>query len=370
MNKIKLAILCGGQSAEHEVSVVSAKNVIQALDKNKYDVLVIFIHKSGEWYLFSAADVFLKSSDPQALVTTTVCQKVNLILDQEKKSLISLDANAKHYEIDVAFPVLHGSHGEDGTMQGLLELANIPYVGPGVLSSAICMDKEISKRLLQAANLPIANYLVYQNHTIASINPDEIIKKLGLPLFVKPANTGSSVGISKVKQASELKDAIELALQYDNKILLEEYIAGREIECSVLGNETPEASLPGEIIAHHEFYSYEAKYLDPEGATLEVPAKFSDAMIKEIQAAAKKTFSTLACEGMARVDFFVTAENKIYVNEANTIPGFTKISMYPKMWEASGLPYGQLLDKLIALALERHKRDRVLVTARSSKLAA
>lgn len=368
--KKKLAILCGGQSAEHEVSVISSKNIIRALDKNKYDVLVIYIHKNGGWYLFLSPEVFLNSVEHAALAQTDQCQQVSLALRDDKKSLVSLDGKLNSYEIDVVFPVLHGAHGEDGTMQGLLELANIPYIGPGVLSSAVCMDKDVSKRLLRAANIPTSNFLVVSDHDAKKLSFADVVKELGLPMFVKPANTGSSVGVSKVKNEQEFKIAVELALQFDHKIILEQFIAGREVECSVLGNGIPEASLPGEIITHHEFYTYEAKYIDPQGAILEIPAKFPEKVIKEIQSLAKKTYQTLCCEGMARVDFFVTPENKIYVNEANTIPGFTQISMYPKMWEASGLPYSQLLDKLIDLALERFKRNRVLVQARDFKIPA
>lgn len=363
MKKLNLAVLCGGQSGEHEVSIVSAKNVINALDKNKYNIHIILITKEGQWLLCANPEIFIKAIDSDDLQSTNELAPVSLLLGNQQ-SLIYLKEPTKHLQIDIAFPVLHGSHGEDGTMQGLLEVANIPYVGPGVLGSAIAMDKEVSKRLLREAGIPISNYIVMTQHELQQTNLEKIAQQIGLPLFVKPANTGSSLGISKVKKLEELTAAVDLALRFDHKIIFEQFIAGREIECAVLGNENPQASLPGEIVPHHEFYTYEAKYIDPNGAALHVPAQLPAATIAEIQALAKKTFSTLCCEGMARVDFFLSADNKLYLNEANTIPGFTQISMYPKMWEASGLSYSDLLDNLIQLALQRFQRDRRLVTAR------
>lgn len=364
-SKLQLAILCGGQSPEHEVSVNSAKNIVKALDENKYHIHVIYITKEGEWFLFAAPQLFLDGNNPAELLNAQHGQRVSLILGHNTTPLMTLEGEAKWLALDVVFPVLHGCRGEDGTVQGLLDLANIPYVAPGVLGSAVCMDKEVSKRLLREAGIPIANFITLTSATAANIQFDEVVKKLGLPFFVKPANTGSSVGISKVKRKEEWQPALTLALQYDHKILLEEFIQGQEIECAVLGNGSPEASLPGEIIPHHEFYTYEAKYLDPNGAGLVVPAQLSDAMCAQVQALAKKVFVTLCCEGMARVDFFITPEQKVIVNEANTIPGFTQISMYPKMWMASGLSYSALLDRLISLALERFARDHALIKARN-----
>ena len=366
MEKLKLAILCGGQSAEHEISIISAKNVIAALDKNKYEVIVIFINRDGAWHLVKQPQLFVETTNPEILLNTAHAQPVALVFGDSKNPLLTLSGNPDYYAIDVAFPVLHGSHGEDGTVQGLLELANIAYVGPGVLGSAICMDKEVSKRLLQNAKIPIARFITFTQEQAKKINYESVVKKLGATFFVKPANTGSSVGISKVKHKKQFKAALDLAWQYENKILLEQYIKGREIECAVLGNAEPKASLPGEIIVHHEFYSYEAKYIDPNGATLVIPAKFPAAVVKKIQNVAKQAFVALACEGMARVDFFVTPAHRVYVNELNTIPGFTQISMYPKMWIASGLSYSTLLDRLIQLALDRFARNRVLVSARNN----
>jgi D-alanine-D-alanine ligase len=264
--------------------------------------------------------------------------------------------------IDVVFPVLHGPFGEDGTVQGLLKLANLPFVGAGVLGSAVGMDKDVMKRLLRDAEIPVGKFLVFQRGDTLSYG--KIKKQLGLPLFVKPANLGSSVGISKVSKKREFRAAIDEAFRYDNKVIIEEYIDGREIECSVLGNDEPAASLPGEIVVRHDFYSYDAKYIDDQGARLEIPAKLSRSVIRKIRKIAVRAYKALCCEGMARVDFFVQANGRVLVNEINTIPGFTKISMYPKMWEASGLSYPRLIDRLIRLALERARCERRLRTSK------
>jgi D-alanine-D-alanine ligase len=264
--------------------------------------------------------------------------------------------------VDVVFPVLHGPFGEDGTVQGLLKLANVPFVGASVLGSAIGMDKDVMKRLLRDANIPIGRFQTYDRRTARQIKFANIKKALGLPLFVKPANLGSSVGISKVNNRQELIAAVKKALRFDNKILIEEFIQGREIECSVLGNDDPIVSLPGEIVTGHDFYSYDAKYIDDQGAHLEIPAKLPKAIVKNVQEIAIETYKALCCEGMARVDFFLKANGKVLVNEINTIPGFTQISMYPKMWEASGIPYTKLIDRLIQLALRRFRQEQNLRT--------
>jgi D-alanine-D-alanine ligase len=317
MKKLKIGVLFGGKSAEHEVSLQSARNVIEALDKNKYKVIPIKINKSGK-FVFSVIN-----------------------------------------EVDVVFPVLHGPFGEDGSMQGLLKLAGVPYVGAGVLGSAIGMDKDVMKRLFREAGIPTSKFLILRVSEETSFK--KISRVLGLPVFVKPANLGSSVGISKVKNEKEWKSALKDAFQYDSKIIIEESINGREIECAVLGNEKPIASIPGEIIANQEFYSYNAKYID-EGAVAEIPAKINEISIKKIQALAIRVFKILNCEGMGRVDFFLKDNGEVIVNEINTIPGFTAISMYPKLWEASGLPLAKLLDKLIELAIVRFNKEQKLKT--------
>lgn len=317
----------GGKSAEHEVSVQSARNIVQALDKRKYNIKLIGIDKKGAWPPSAVARLF-----------------------SGKK-------------IDVVFPVLHGPFGEDGTIQGLLKLANLPFAGASVLGSAVGMDKDVMKRLLRDKGLPIAKFLVYKRHERKGIAFEKVKRALGLPFFVKPANLGSSVGVTKVRNINDFSSAIALAFSYDNKIMVEEYIRGREIECSVLGNKNPIASVCGEILPRHEFYSYEAKYLDENGALLSIPAIISKNLTKKIQTLALEAFEVLCCEGMARVDFFVAENEKIIVNEINTIPGFTSISMYPKLWEASGIPYAKLIDTLIKLAIERFNKEQKLRTS-------
>jgi len=291
-------------------------------------------------------------------------ENLALVPGKQVEQLVALSGEQTPGSLDVIFPVLHGPFGEDGTVQGLLKLANIAFVGAGVLGSAIGMDKDVMKRHLRDARIPIARFLVMNRYSSKEIDFDDARDQLGLPLFVKPANLGSSVGIHKVKDREEFERAVRDALNYDNKILIEECIRGREIECSVLGNEDPIASVPGEILPRHEFYSYEAKYLDENGAALEIPAKLPPATSERIRQLAIKTFSVLCCEGMARVDFFLRNDGEIIVNEINTIPGFTRISMYPKLWEATGISYSELIDKLIELAIERFEREKRLKTDR------
>jgi len=363
LKKINVGILFGGKSTEHEVSLQSAKNVIEALDKEKYSVTLIGIDKTGHWYLNDKSEFLLNGNDPQHITLNKTGQGVVLIPWQEKEALRGLADSSISNQIDVVFPILHGCYGEDGTVQGLLKLANIPFVGAGVLGSAIGMDKDVAKRLLRDAGISIADFLVCRRGERDGLNFSEIVKKLGLPLFVKPANAGSSVGVSKVKTEQEFYKAVTEAFAFDTKILIEEYIAGREVECAVLGNEKPIASRVGEIIAQKEFYSYQAKYIDENGAALDIPAKLDEKDEKRIQQVAVEAYKVLCCEGMARVDFFMTADKRLVVNEINTIPGFTSISMYPKLWEISGIPYTQLIDKLIQLALHRHEEVQQLKTS-------
>lgn len=362
MTKLHVAVLCGGQSAEHEVSIQSAKNIIGALDPERYQVSVVFIDRTGEWLLLPSTKLILSNPDMQPLQTIAGATPLALHIGSNHP-FIFLEQPSKHLAVDVVFPILHGARGEDGTLQGLLDMINLPYVGPGTLGSAVAMDKEVTKRLLDSAGIPNAKCHIIHSGDEEEASFTTIVNQLGLPLFIKPANTGSSVGVSKVKNESEFGAAIALARQYDNKIIIEESITGREIECAVLGNAQPLASLPGEIIprAHHAFYSYEAKYLDPEGADLKIPAALPEHLITAIQTMAKQTFKVLGCEGLARIDFFLTPEGKLYVNEANTLPGFTQISMYPKLWMVSGITYAALIDRLLTLALERfaHQRMRV-----------
>jgi D-alanine-D-alanine ligase len=353
--KKKVALIFGGRSSEHEISVRSIKNVYEALDKNLFEAHLIGISKEGSWYHIGSADSLNKLT---ALTDSTLprdAQSTTLTCQKGKPCFYLLDKNIS-FEIDIAFPVLHGTFGEDGTIQGLFKMMNLPFVGTGVLGSSMGMDKEIMKRLLTYAGIKNARYAVLKKDQPVSYT--KIKNELGLPFFIKPSNSGSSVGVHKIKSEADFEPMLKESFQYDEKVLAEEFVEGREIEISVLGpNDSPEASLPGEIILHHEFYSYEAKYLDEKGATTEVPAKLSQDEVKRIQEIAIKTFELLCCDGFTRIDFFMKKSGEIYINEINTIPGFTSISMYPKMWEASGLSYSKLITRLIELGLEKHKRD-------------
>ena len=363
--KIRVGILFGGQSAEHEISLQSAKNIVEAIDKKKYEIVLIGIDKDGRWYLNDAAQLLLHSGPelPSLRTLGGTKKRVGLVPSKNSGQLVRLTDHRIEKALDVVFPVLHGPFGEDGTVQGLLKLANIPFVGAGVLGSALGMDKDVMKRLLRNGGIPTARCLVFHRSQTGEIKFADIARKVGLPFFVKPANLGSSVGIHKVKGRRQWISAAKDAFRYDTKILVEEYIQGRELECAVLGNENPIASVPGEIIPRHEFYSYQAKYLDEHGAILKIPAKLPPTVVKEVQEISIKTFKVLCCEGMARVDFFLRNNREVIVNEINTIPGFTKVSMYPKLWEASGIPYTELIDRLIRLALERFRREKKLRTS-------
>jgi D-alanine-D-alanine ligase len=362
--KIVVGILFGGKSAEHEVSLQSAKNVFDAIDRDTFEPALIGIDKTGRWLLNDASRFLLNAADPGHISLNPEGSPVALT-PESGGVLAGLDgegAAARQKRLDVVFPILHGPFGEDGTVQGLLKLADIPFVGPGVLGSAAGMDKDMMKRLLRDAGIPIGNFLALKSHEpVPSFA--EIKAALGMPVFVKPANMGSSVGISKVHDESEYAGALGNAFQYDRKIVIEEYIRGRELECAVLGNEEPDASVPGEIISSHEFYSYDAKYLDEKGAALEIPARVSDETKKRIQDLAIQTFQSLCCEGLSRVDFFLRDNGEILVNEINTMPGFTAISMYPKLWEASGVSYTELISRLIRLAISRFEKERALKTS-------
>jgi D-alanine-D-alanine ligase len=363
--KLRVGIIFGGRSAEHEVSIHSAKNVYDALDRKKYEPVLIGIDKQGIWHV--EQDAFLSRGKSQLLpeVASTVRDMaITAIPEKTGGGIIRMGQKAvRAHAIDVIFPVLHGTYGEDGTMQGLLKLANIPFVGPGVLGSAVGMDKDVMKRLFREAGIPSARCMAVRNAELKNLNFKKIKSLLGLPLFIKPANLGSSVGIHKVKREKDFLPAVRDAFRYDTKILIEEFVAGREIECAVLGNEHPVASLPGEVIPRHEFYSYEAKYLDPEGAETEIPARLPARIVRAVQRLAIRTFQTLCLEGMARVDFFLKKNGELLVNEVNTIPGFTTISMYPKMWNASGISNKELIDTLITLAIERFNREKKLKTS-------
>lgn len=352
--RLRIGILFGGRSGEHEVSLASAASVIRALDTEKYEAVPIGITKDGRWLVgTSAAQKLL----PEVLRTG---ERVVLPPDPSSSALVSLGGGSAQpsVKVDVIFPVLHGTFGEDGTVQGLLELAGVPYVGAGVLGSAVGMDKDLQKRVFREARIPVVAALTISRHEWETKRGAVLVavkKKFGFPLFVKPATLGSSVGMTRVSNAAELPAAMDLAAEFAQKIVVERAIRGREIEVSVLGNDEPEASIPGEIIPHREFYDYAAKYLE-SGTRLEIPAKLNKKQVAQFQEYAVRAFRAIECMGMARVDFFLErGTGKIYLNEVNTIPGFTSISMYPKLWEASGIPYSELISRLIDLALEQHK---------------
>ena len=387
MKKLRVGILFGGRSGEHEVSLLSAASVLKAIDREKYDVVPIGITKEGRW--LTAADAenlltgklvleprHLRAGDPQNTPAAAVlAQGESVVVPPEpvhrESGLIPFQTDAallrrasdRAINVDVIFPVLHGTFGEDGTIQGLLELADIPYVGAGVLGSAAGMDKDIMKSLFIAAGLPIVKHFTILRSAWEqdSTKVEKLVAgTLKFPVFVKPANLGSSVGISKAHNRKELAPAIEEAAKFDRKIVIEQGVGGkkgkaREIECSVLGNDEPVASIPGEIIPGKEFYDYTAKYLD-EGSQLIIPAKLSKVEMKKVQDLAVSAFQAVDCSGLARVDFLMDPKTrKIYLNEINTMPGFTSISMYPKLWAASGLEYADLIDRLIQLGIERHQ---------------
>lgn len=363
--KLRVGVIFGGRSGEHEVSLRSAESVINAMDRSKYEVVPIGITKDGRWLTSASAAALL----PEAVMASNRQEHVAIIGDPTRQGLTRLDAREhllSSKALDAVFPVLHGTYGEDGTIQGLFEMAGVPYVGCGVLASSAGMDKVAMKQLFERAGLTLIEYdwflrSSWEGDRGAVIK--RISRSLGFPVFVKPANLGSSVGVSKAANKQELGDAIDDAARYDRKVVIERAINGREVEVSILGNENPMASLPGEIFTGHEFYDYEDKYLDATSRT-EVPAKLPKKIIDRIQRDGIRAFQAIDGSGLARVDFFVErGTNRVIINEINTMPGFTSISMYPKLWEASGIPYPELIDRLIQLAIERHRdKSRNLTT--------
>lgn len=366
MSKIRVAIIFGGKSAEHEVSLQSAKNIYDAIDREKYEPVLIGIDKNGKWLLSSNNEYLLNADNPKLISLnknsspiTFAPESNGVISDLEN---IKIENIKSRHAIDVAFPILHGPMGEDGTVQGFLKLANIPFVGAGVLGSAVGMDKDVMKRILRDAGIPIGRFVsLVDGDTIPEFS--DIANAFGVPFFIKPANMGSSIGVSKVTDEISYEQAVSLAFSFDLKIIIEEFIEGREIECAVLGNRKLIASVIGEIKPGHDFYSYEAKYIDEKGAELDIPANISEEISARAQKIALDTFKALGAEGLARVDMFLKANGDILVNEINTIPGFTKISMYPKLWEASGISYTDLIDKLIQLAIEKSNQEKRLRTS-------
>ncbi len=361
--KKKIALVFGGKSAEHEVSINSAKNIAKALDTTRFDLYGIGISVQGSWYLFDQLTDWeqLKTLNDETHSSHSKAKPCSLVFYQGQPKIMLFENN-QFLDVHCAFPINHGTFGEDGCIQGLFKMINLPFVGCDVLSSSLGMDKDFMKRILTFAGIPNANFVVLKSNEAVAY--EDIVKKIGTPFFIKPANMGSSVGVHKIKSEKDFLEKSKEAFQYDHKLIAEEFVQGREIECSVKGTRWKrEASVCGEIVPQHEFYSYEAKYLDDQGALLHIPADLPQHKSEEIRKLALTVFETLGCEGMARVDFFLKKSGEIYVNEINTLPGFTKISMYPKMWDAAGLPYTALITNLIELAIEKAHGDRNLKTS-------
>lgn len=380
--RVRVGVIYGGRSNEHEVSLASAAAVISNLDSDQYEIFPIYIHPDGRWSLAkhpptnsSAAQIIDHFKSRSASASPKVSQTLQLISQPTDKTLIAIEQKNDNplpeiidsLTLDVLFPVLHGKHGEDGTLQGLLELANLPYVGAGVFASAAAMDKTAAKVLFKGYELPVVDYFVVSKKDWESRRSTTLallVQQLNFPMFVKPANLGSSIGISKATQVDELEKSIDLARMFDHKILVEVAVPeARELECAVLGNDDPVVSLPGEIVSTGQFYDYAAKYLDTDSKLI-IPASLTEEQTNQIKKLAITAFQAIDCAGMARVDFLMNGTNgQLFLNEINTIPGFTTISMYPKLWEASGLSYSSLLDQLIELAVDRHASKQSLKTS-------
>lgn len=359
---LKVCILFGGRSAEHEVSIQSAKNVLQALDAKKYEPTLVGIDKAGRWHLLTM-QMFCAVTDNGVDIADAGGMPVSFLVGDTNHGLHEVDTGKKATDIDIVFPALHGTYGEDGTLQGMLELLAIPYIGPGVLGSAASMDKDVMKRLLRDAGIATAPFITVRAEQLP-VDSSAIFSKLGRAVFVKPANMGSSIGVSRATNDAQLQASLKNAFRYDTKVLIETEIKGYEIECAVLGNEHPQASKLGQITAAAgDFYSYNAKYVSDDGAELKIPAELPGKIAARAQHIALAAYKALECEGMARVDMFINNNGDLIVNELNTIPGFTQISMYPKLWQATGLPYDQLITSLIELAIARHHKRQQLKTS-------
>lgn len=366
--KIRVGIIFGGRSGEHEVSIASAMSVYNALDKSRYEVTLIGIDKDGRWLLPDPIPLLKNADNPMAVKLSKISGSYGLVPFPTENQIVPLEKNsAAAPGFDVIMPILHGTFGEDGTIQGMLEVAQIPYVGSGVLGSAVGMDKDIAAKLFAAAGIPTVPTLCVRKSEFTTNRTgveERILRQFELPFFIKPANAGSSVGVHKVKTKEQLRPALEDAFSFDLKVLVQKAVDARELEVSVLGNESPRASIVGEIVPLHEFYSYEAKYIDENGAELKIPAQdLSEEITQKCRDLAVRAFQALECRGMARVDFFLDRKTgDLFLNEINTIPGFTKISMYPKLWGATGLNYSELLDELIRLAMEHFEQKKALRT--------
>jgi len=356
MSKINVGILFGGRSVEHAISIISAQNIAKYIDASKFDITLVGIDKSGDWFLCNQVSKEISAGEP-----------LSLSLKASRPTFI---LNNKPLPLDVVFPVLHGTDGEDGSIQGLLKTINIPFVGSDTLGSAVSMDKLTAKRVLENSGVPVARFLTYTKAERQSIDFDFIVRKLGLPFIIKPANLGSSVGVYKISKKEGFKKKLEALFQFDNTALVEEFIEGRELECAVLGNENPIASPAGEIIlkGDYEFYSFEAKYVDGDAVDLVIPAKVSQEVEEAIKQASIKSYKAASCKDLARIDLFLKNDNTIIVNEINTIPGFTNISMYPKLIEQLGISYPELITQLITMAIGRHHQSELVSTNFESNL--
>jgi len=364
--KLRVGVLFGGVSGEHDVSLCSAASVVSSLDRDRYDIVAVGIDRDGRWYV-QDEPVIVEDRDFGRIMKMVkkgkwLCSHFN----QGGRLVMNNCEDGTAVDVDVVFPVVHGTNCEDGTLQGLLELSGVPYVGADVTGSSVGMDKDITKKLLRDAGIPVVPWITLTRGDLENYSDtltERTVDELGDTLFVKPVCAGSSVGVNRVCSAGELFPALRDSFRYDNRVLVEKAVDAREIECAVIGNFTPEASVTGEVIPSHEFYSYEAKYIDPEGARLEIPADIPDNISESIRDTAVRAFGILNCRGMARVDFFLERNGSaFYLNEINTLPGFTSISMYPKLWEHTGVKYGQLLDRLISLAMEYHAQRSAIKT--------
>ncbi len=355
--KKKVVILYGGRSVEHGVSINSAKNIYEFIDKDKFEAIAVGISKNGKWFLTKGVSKNIEEG-----------KALSILLDAQKPGFV-IAGNEERFNVDIILPVLHGTDGEDGSIQGMIKALDLPMVGTGVLGSSLSMNKIVAKRVLESAKLPVAKYMTYHFTERETIKFADIKKKLGTPFMVKAANLGSSVGVHKVKKPADLIKALEDAFKYDDEIIVEEFIKAREVECAILGNNPPQASMPGEIVISkkYEFYTFDAKYVDPEAVRIEVPAKLSKAVAEKIRTLSVKAFQALRCEDFARVDLFL-AGNKVYVNEINTIPGFTNSSMYPMMWKERGIGFSELITTLLTIAQERYDKGKRIERSFSSAL--
>jgi D-alanine-D-alanine ligase len=359
MGKKSLAVICGGKSTEHQISLLSSQSIINAVDKSKYELHYIAVDFDNSWYYGRPESLLSDNSDPKKIRINTDHTQVYLAKDSSGScAVFDKDTNQKLFNPEVFFPIIHGAMGEDGTLQGMLRYMGVPFVGCDVLASAMCMDKDITKKVLSQAGIPVARSFTIKSSDIEKPTYNEIIRQLGDIVFVKPAQSGSSVGVSKVRTEEAYHKALAEAFQYDNKVLVEEAIPGKEVECAILGNDDPKPSGIGEVLVGGDFYSYGIKYLGEAGPTKQIPAMIPDEMVPIIQDLSVKAFKALECEGLSRIDFFLREDSSLILNEINTMPGFTQFSMYPLLWQESGIPYPDLIDRLIELAIEREEKRK------------